>query len=219
MNPAIDKIKKLLRLSKNGAASAGEAATALAKALQLAAAHGVKIDDIALDDNESALSHETIPSQAGPAHRLASGIVKRHFGVGTLFDSRGGKPMIHFIGFPEQIQLASYCYTYLVRTMRAAWRNRANRRLRDRDAFLRGFAEAIHSLMPAAFHRPGLILRTDSYIKDIIVGNDPHARMEQLKGPKANSSKAWMNGHWAGSKAGIRNAIRGTDKLSIENKP
>lgn len=219
MNPAIEKIKKLLRLSKNGSATAAEAAAALAKALQLAAAHGIRIDDVSLDDDSQVLTHDTIPSQAGPAHRLASGIVKRHFGVGTLFDSRGGKPMIHFVGFPEQIQLASYVYTYLVRTMRAAWRNRSNKRLRDRDAFLRGFTAAINNLMPEAFHRPGLIVRADTYIKDIIVGDDPNVKMQTLAGPKAKSDKAFIHGHAAGSKAGIRNAIRGTDKLSLENKP
>jgi hypothetical protein len=212
MNPIIDKIKKLLRLSKDGAATAEEAAAALAKAMQLAAQAGVSLADIPADSDSGILGHQTIDSQAGPAHLLASGLVKKHFGVDTLFDSRGGKKRIHFIGLPEQIDLASYVYTYLVRTMRSAWRKRANRRLRDREAFLKGFACAINRLMPAAFHRPGLILSAEKYVQDVLIGTDPNVKLSSLKGPEAKSDKSFHHGFEAGDKAGIRNAIRGTSQ-------
>lgn len=212
MNPAIERIKKLLRLSKDGAATAAEAAAALAKALQLAAEAGVNVADIPVDNDSGCLGHESIASQAGPAHRLASGLVKTHFGVETLFDSRGGKKQIHFIGLPEQIALASYVYTYLVRTMRTAWRKRTNKRLRDRDAFLKGFSIAINQLMPETFHRPGLILSAEKYIDNILIGTDPNVIRQSLKAPSANSDKALQHGYQAGHKAGIRNAIRGTSQ-------
>lgn len=216
MNPIIEKIKKLLRLSKDGAATAEEAAAALAKAMQLAAQAGVSLADIPADSDSGVLGHQTIDSQAGPAHLLAAGLVKKHFGVDTLFDSRGGKKRIHFIGLPEQIDLASYVYTYLVRTMRSAWRKRGNRRLRDREAFLKGFACAINRLMPAAFHRPGLILSAERYVEDVIIGQDSNVKMSNLKGPEAKSDRAFHHGFEAGDKAGIRNALRGSNTLNLE---
>ncbi len=215
MTPIIERIKKLLRLGKDGAATPSEAAVALAKALKLAAEHGLRLEDIPADSDSGILSHETIKSQAGPAHRLASGIVKRHFGVATLFHSMEDGGKIHFIGFPEQTALASYVYDYLVRTMRRAWRTRANKRLRDRDAFLSGFAAAINSLMPDTFHRPGLILCADKYIAEVILAGS-RAKLTTLKGPAMKSTKAFLNGHKAGLNAGIRNALRGSDTLNLE---
>jgi Protein of unknown function (DUF2786) len=216
MNPIIERIKKLLRLGKDNAATPAEAAAALAKALQLAAENGLNLEDIPADSDSGILSHETIKSQAGPAHKLASGIVRRHFGVATLFDSSAAGHTIHFIGLPDQTALASYVYQYLVRTMRSAWRTRANKRLRDRDSFLSGFASAINSLMPAAFHRPGLILCAETYIKEVIIG-DSRAKISTLKGPQAKSDKAFSHGHRAGLKAGIRNAIHGTETFKLES--
>jgi hypothetical protein len=206
MNPIIDRIKKLLRLGKNGAATPAEAATALSKALQLASAHGINLEDIPADSDCGILSHETIKSQAGPAHLLASGIVRHHFGVATLFHSTNAGGMIHFIGFPEQVSLASYVYEYLVRSMRRAWRTRTNKRLKDRHAFLRGFATAIDGMMPETFHRPGLVLCAEKYIQDVILhGSD--AKMTTLKTPSGRSTKSFIHGLAAGRNAGIRNAI------------
>lgn len=214
-NPIIERIKKLLRLGKDGAATPAEAALALSKALKLAAEHGLKLEDIPADSDSGILSHETIKSQAGPAHRLASGIVKRHFGVSTLFHSTNDGGKIHFIGFPEQTALASYVYEYLVRAMRRAWRTRSNKRMRDRDSFLRGFAAAIEDLMPETFHQPGLTLCADKYIHDVILRGSG-SKMTTLASPKAKSDKAFFHGLKAGSKAGIRNALRGSDTLNLE---
>lgn len=96
--------------------------------------------------------------------------------------------------------------------MRTAWRKRGNKRLKDRDAFLKGFSVAINQLMPDAFHRPGLILSAEKYVQDVILGGDPNVKLTNLKSPKAKSDKAFFNGFDAGHKAGIRNAIRGTNQ-------
>lgn len=215
MNPIIEKIKKLLRLGKDGAATPAEAAAALAKALQLATENGIDLKDIPADSDRGILGHETLKSQAGPAHLLAAGIVKRHFGVDTLFIT-GGSKKIHFIGLPEQVALASYVYTYLVRTMCRAWRTRENKRLRDRNAFLRGFASAMNHLMPAVFHRPGLILCAEKYIEEVICAGGQYGKAKTLSAPKAKSDTAYFHGLEAGRKAGIRNALRGSDTLNLE---
>ena len=119
-------------MAKDRAASSAEAATAMRKAMELAAEHGIDLTAIPPDDPEhGGMTHASETSQAGPAHRKAAALVRRHFGVDTLFDSTGEKPVIHFIGFESNTQLALYCYTYLVRASRAAWRKRANKRRED----------------------------------------------------------------------------------------
>jgi hypothetical protein len=214
MAPILDKIRKLLRLGRDHAATPAEAAAAMAKALKLAAENGIDLSRIPPDDPErGGMSHTTEPSQCGPAHQLASWLVMRHFGVRTLFDNTGAKPVIHFIGVESNCQLAAYCYVYLVRAMRAAWRNRTNRRLRDRQSFLEGYARGIDSLMPAVFHRPGLILSADRYIETVIFAGKEGIRLREVK-PKQRklSAAAAFHGYRDAKIDGIRNPIRGTDR-------
>lgn len=218
MNPIIEKLKKLLRLGKDSKATPNEAAVAMAKALKLASDNGIDLSSIPTDDSDhGGMAHVTEASQAGPAHRLASWLVNRHFSVATLFDSSGKKPVIHFIGIETNCQLASYCYTYLVRSSRAAWRKRENRRLRDRSSFLKGYFAAIDSLMPDVFHRDGLILSTDNYVQTVIFAGRTGIIFKPLASAWNGglSDSAFRNGVRCGTRDGIRNAIRGTDKLLI----
>jgi len=214
-NPILDKIKKLLRLSKDSAATAAEAANALQKAISLAEANGIDIQAVKFaEDNGPGLTHATEPSQAGPAHRLASWLVKEQFGVETLFDKTTKKPSIHFIGLEINCQLAAYAYVYLVRSMRQAWRKRANRRLRDREAFLTGYDSAISRLMPRVFRNEGLVLSAKAYIETAL--SSPHSKITQLRsvGEKV-SPRAFTDGYLAGKAAGIRNGIERTGSLEL----
>lgn len=215
MNPIIDKIRKLLRLGRDSAASPAEAASAMAKALQLAAEHGIDLGKLPADDGKGGgMTHQTENSTKGMAQHQASRLVKRHFGVQTLFDSTGLKPVVHFIGLEENCHLARYCYVFLVRSMNTAWRKRANRRLRDREAFIRGYAVAIDRAMPAVFHQPGLVLSSDSYIERVFMS--PGTKITEFGGKAAKlSDAAFREGFVTGTDAGIHNAIRGTDKPLI----
>jgi hypothetical protein len=216
MNSAIlDKIKKLLRLGRCSAATPAEAAAAMAKAMQLAAEHGIDLSKLPADDGKGGgMTHQSEPSTKGVSQFEASRLVKRHFGVDTLFDSTGSKPVVHFIGLEENCHLARYCYVYLVRSMNAAWRTRANRRLRDRRAFIRGYAIAVDRAMPAVFHQPGLVLSADAYIAEVLAS--PGCKITQIGGKDSKlSDAAFREGFITGTGAGIRNALRGTDKPLI----
>lgn len=209
MNPIIEKIKKLLRLGKDKAASAAEAAAALAKAQELAASAGVSLTEIPDDcDDAGHLTHISTPSQAGLPHRLASRLVKRHFGVDTLFDSTGTKAVIHIVGTPLQAQLATYVYTYLVRTLRQSWQRRGNRRLRDRESYLRGFSAAISNKLPEVFPQDGLVVSTEHYIQQTLLGPGGKSVAIGGKGKKSLSDASFHHGYLAGIDAGIRNAMR-----------
>lgn len=214
-NPIIEKIKKLLRLGRCQGATPAEAAAAMSKAMQLATEHGIDLAHVPTgDDGDSVMTHVTENSTMGVAQGYASGLVKRHFNVDTLFDSTRGKRKIHFIGLEENCHLAAYCYVYLVRAMNAAWRNRSNRRLRDREAFIRGYAIAINRAMPAVFHQPGLVVASQGYIERVLV--PPGAKMIDPKKQREKFSDSALNeGFAAGRRDGIRNAIRGTDKPLI----
>lgn len=208
MTPIIEKIRKILRLGNDHGATAAEAAAALAKAQALAAEYGISLTEIpAEDDSASGLTHGSLESQAGLPHKLASQLVRRHFGVATLFDPLGARPLIHIVGTPVQIELATYVYVYLVRVIRQAWQRRDNKRLRDREAFLRGFASAISKQLPRVFPQDGLVLSTDAYINQVLIGPGTKLVTTEATGKKPMSDLAFHHGFRAGNETRIHNAI------------
>ncbi len=213
MNPAIDKIRKLLRLAKCSKATPNEAATALSKAMQLAAEHGIDLDKVSTDDAGSQITHRTTGALFGVAERNASSLVKSHFNVDVLFSKRLGKPVIHFIGYPETCDLAIYVFVYLVRCARNAWKNRANKRLRNRESYIYGFFLAIHELMPPKFHQPGLVPSFQSYKEEVLLTGG--RLITRTIAPKSIPVKSLTAGYMAGKRNGINNSIRGTDKPLI----
>jgi hypothetical protein len=216
-SPIIEKIKKLLRLGRDKGATPAEAAVALQKAQDLAAEHGVDLGALSPDqDGTGGMSHATENSTKGPAQIHASQLVKRHFNVATLFDSTGPKRVIHFIGVETNCQIAAYVYIYVVRAANQAWRNRANKRLRDRRAFIIGFIAAIDRMMPEKFHQPGLVVVADRYIEGVILTGKTGIKITDVKGPKKPlSDKAFRDGFIEGTGAGINNALRGTKPLNL----
>lgn len=208
MNPIIDKIRKILRLGNDHGATAEEASSALAKAQQLAADYGISLTEIPDEsDRTSGLTHASVPSLAGLPHKLASQLVKQHFGVATLFDPLGARPLIHIVGTPNQIDLATYVYVYLVRVIRQAWQRRDNKRLRDREAYLRGFSKAISQKLPRVFPQDALVLSVEAYIDSVLIG--PGAKRVNLStgSKKPMSDLAFHHGFRAGTDTAIHNAI------------
>jgi len=213
MNPILEKIKKLLRLSRDSAASANEAAIALAKAMLLASEHGIDLDKVSTDDTDNTVTHRTTGALFGAAERNAASLVKRHFNVDALFSKRTGKAVVHFIGYPETCDLAIYVFVYLVRCAKSAWKKRENRRLKNRAAFIYGYFLSIDELMPKKFHQPGLVPSFVSY-RDAVLLQGSKLITRNIA-PKSTPIKSLTAGYKAGQKTGINNAIRGTDKPLI----
>lgn len=214
MNPVIDKIRKLLRLGRCAAATPAEAAAAMAKAMQLAAEHGVDLDKIRDDaGGGSSVTHRTTAAMFGPAERNAASLVKRHFNVDALFSSSRGKRVVHFIGYPESCDLAIYCFVFLVRSAKSAWRQRTNKRLRNREAFIYGFFLAIDELMPPKFHQPGLVASFTAYRDEVLLQGSK--LITRQIAPKSIPTRSLTSGYMAGKRNGINNSIRGTDNPLI----
>lgn len=213
MNPALEKIRKLLRLSRDSKATPNEAAVALAKAMQLAAEHGIDLDQVTTDESPSTVTHRTTAAVFGVAERNASSLIKKHFNVDALFSNKSGKAVIHFIGYPETCDLAIYVFVYLVRCARHAWKNRANKRLRNRSSFIFGFFLAIDQLMPPKFHQAGLIPAFKTYTEEVLLCGAKV--ITRRVAPKSTPVKSLTAGFLAGKQNGIYAPIRGTSQPLI----
>lgn len=208
MNPILDRIRKLLRLSKCSKASPNEAAVALAKAMQLAAENGIDLAKISTEDSDANVTHRTTPATFGVAERNASSLVKRHFNVDALFATQDGKKVIHFTGYPETCDLAIYVFVYLVRSAKSAWKNRTNKRLKNRESFIFGFFLAIEELMPPTFHQPGLVPSFRAYTEQVLLSG--RKIITKPVAPKSTTIKSLTSGWIAGQKNGIHAPLRGT---------
>ena len=214
MNPTLEKIKKLLRLARDKSATAAEAAAALTKAMQLATDAGIDLAKVSTDERDNSVTHRTTPAPFGPAERYTATLLKKHFNVDALFSSRAGKRVIHLYGYAETCDLAIYVFVFIVRCAKSAWKNRANKRLKNREAFIFSFIMGIDELMPPKFHQPGIVPSFKTYRDEVLLSGGSKL-ITRASSPKNLPSRATAAGYRAGKNNGINNAIRGTDKPLI----
>jgi len=155
MDSAINKIKKLLRMRRGG--TPAEVATALRLAQEIAAKNGIDLAGIDSNDDErrSTMGHQDTPTGAQRTYEqsLANQILEGWFEVNTIFVrdyNAQGKLVcvLQIVGDESARRIAAYIYVFLVRAFRRSWRERADRRLRNRRAFLLGMYAGIVSQLP-----------------------------------------------------------------------
>lgn len=162
----IEKIKKLLRLSRSS--NPHEAELALAKAMALAAEHRVALESIDPDDDRHVVGHtHTDPWRAiTKEKKYASIICQTFFNVTTFTDymfdkgSMSIKRRICFVGTVTDRQIALYVFGFLVQHFRYCWRHHRGR-CRSRDSYLAGMYTGIFSKLignPQTTAKPGLAM-------------------------------------------------------------
>lgn len=147
MNPEshLDKIKKLLRLSKSP--NPNEAEAALAKAMELAMRHAVDIESLRDDSEFAEIMHRWFPMKARMSRewQKALNIAEEYFHVKPCI-SRSRRQVV-LVGRADAIEVADYIISFLVRTCRACLKTfaagelKARRRMTSgkRAGFITGF--------------------------------------------------------------------------------
>jgi len=151
MENHLDKIKKLLKLSKSS--NAHEAELAMAKAMELAARHEIDLSTLSDDAEVSDIIHRWFPMKARLSRewRLALNVAAAHFHVKPCI-CRGRKQVV-FIGRADAIEVADYIITFLVREVRsqvatfAKGQAAIRRKMTSgkRAGFITGFFTGIHN--------------------------------------------------------------------------
>ena len=165
----LDKIKKLLRLSRSS--NPHEAALALQRAMELAQANSIHLASIDPDDEVAGIRHkERMEARLHYEKRLAIGLIQDFFSVRII----RGWNHLKIVGRAPDIQIAEYAYVYLVRACRlclaafekeeAAARRRVT--INKRRSFILGFMEGVRKNL----HNLSIV-RTDSIasMTDLIV--------------------------------------------------
>lgn len=150
----IDKIKKLLRLSRS--ANPHEAALALQRALALAREHGVAVDSLNPDEQmkEKTVIHRETDGRQRMSYdkEYAVRIIQAFFHVTPVFNQRivrplGGRAYIEkfvtVVGTAADVEIALYVYGFLVHHFAFCWRKYRGR-LRNRHAYVDGMFDGLY---------------------------------------------------------------------------
>lgn len=216
----IEKIKKLLRMKRGG--TAGEIENALAAAAKLAREHDIDLNSVNPDDeqkSETITHHEEVLKLRLPAEaKYALGICVNFFNVGMIH--RHGirhwlmkKPhSIIFCGTSLDIEIARYVFVFLQHHFRTNWKGRANRRLKNRDAFYHGMYLGLgykleserEKVVGVGLVRIGHALQQRN---DYLTKHFPNAKEKNMSADRSGAHAAKYAGIIEGQKTNIRPGI------------
>jgi len=218
----LDKIKKLLRLSKSS--EPHEAALALQRAMELMQAHNISEQDIAISEVKEAGSQPTGGVRANViTHRLASLIAHLfscdlyytgYFG-GSIYNHRP-KTIAKFVGLDPNAEIAAYCFDVMELKLRKA-RNaylktipkqtKKYNKTKRAHAFCLGWlipiAGKVQHLVPVLELAPAVV----AYMASKDLENKPAKNVNT--GNKVTAQQAMIKGYVAGSKEEINAGVSG----------
>ncbi|MBX3736700.1 MAG: DUF2786 domain-containing protein [Candidatus Didemnitutus sp.] len=156
----IEKIKKLLRLSRSS--NPHEAQLALTRALELAREHGIAVEKLNPDEQakENVVTHRDTENCQRLSYdkEYAIRICAAFFRITPVLSNkigtdRFGFPCVvkftRFVGTASDVQIALYVYSFLVHHFAYCWRKHRGR-LRNRHAFVDGMFHGIYNKLAEA---------------------------------------------------------------------
>lgn len=216
----IEKIKKLLRLARDKAASPAEAAQALARAMELIAKHDLDLGEINLDEPTEKFirDHIHVGLRVSLVKKLVAGILVSFFHVKVCLTS----PRLAVLGRESDVQIATYVFDFLVRSCTrecGLWTQveRANRRkitTVKKNSFIRGWIsgvssnlEPVKAQIEAAGSR-SIILMRQAALEDFYAAEFPHTRTITIAKGRENTA-ALVSGWQAGKQTNVRTPLNG----------
>lgn len=217
---AIEKIKKLLRMKRGG--TQAEVETALNLARELAAKHGIDLDNINADDEqqkEMPIGHEdAFRGGRVQVECRYAGLICEHFFNVAVFSRQvpnRSYPFyvfaLTFVGTDWDREIAIYVYKFLVGHFRRSWNSRRGR-CRNRHAFMDGMYTGLFLKLkdrqPKVEPGPGLIRieraiqRRNQYLAQFGKITERHM------GSDSNADQARYRGYLAGQDTEIRSGLR-----------
>ena len=203
----LDRIRKLLRLAKDKAATPAEAEAAAQAACELATRHHVDTASLNLDEHEEAIIGKYL--KAGRNDRLAKGVrgvLRTYFHVDTCFC---GKTVL-FVGRETAVAIAEFIWPFLLRAGRSACgeyeqaekRQRRKMTSLKRDNFFAGFCWGLHDKLKQTHAAMEL---TDNQRQIVAVeGKARLVKLEELTGGTVQTTQKPLKRTLSAAHAGFR---------------
>lgn len=218
----IEKIKKLLRLSRSS--NPHEAQLALQRALELARAHGIAVDGLNPEEQakEKTITHQDSDHAQRMSYdaRYAATICTRFFRVHAveraklvLFDGWPTRVIyLMFVGTASDVEIALYVYNFLKHHFGYCWR-KFRGRLRNRQAYVYGMMCGLYSKLEQAEPEPaptevkGNELALDAR-KNYIAAIVGETTKRDINPPDSDAHSARWAGFVQGQKTNILNPLK-----------
>lgn len=219
----IERVKKLLRLARDKAASPAEAALALNRALELVQQHEIDVAALDLDEPTERLVCERVRVgwSISFIKRRVNTILLSYFRVRTIWD----RPDLAIVGFETDVTIAGYVFHFLVRACSDALRDyvaaerKARRKVttRKKQGFIQGWIYGVASNLLEPGQQRSEIDDSKTAIvlaaKQAAVENHfsdlfPNAVHSKARRPALNKTSIW-NGYVRGKDTTITTPLEG----------
>lgn len=224
----ISRVKKLLRLARDKAATPSEASQALNRAMELIDRHKIDVAMLNLDEATEKLVRENIRvgSRVSLIKFLVSNILAGYFNVRICHT----RPHIAILGFESDVTIAGYVFDFLVRSCSravseySAQEKRYRRKMfaAKRENYIRGWMYGVASNLLKQEHLralPGtsthLVLSNQKReLDDFFDKEFPRAKPAARKAGKQNQT-ALTSGWLAGKKTTITTPLDGSEQQTL----
>ncbi len=226
----INRVKKLLRLARDKAATPAEAGNALNRALDLIHQHEIDIATLDLDEPTENLICQRI--RVGQSisfiKRRVNLILLHYFKVRTIWE----RPYLAIVGFETDVTIAQYVFAFLVRSCSSAVKDyaaaerKARRKVttRKKQGFIQGWMYGVSTTLrdpntPAQAiedNKTALILsekkrQVDAHFEQLF----PDSISSPIQKKPLNKSALW-SGYVRGKDTSITTPIQGTSKPDLQ---
>lgn len=209
-NTIVLKIKKLLEMANSS--NRNEAEIASAKAQELLVKYNLEIqqvESIETDYNEEDLiQYKRVMIEV----REVALILVRHFFVRVLFDSKRYSNVktttVRTFGKNSNVKIASYVYTFLIRTYRNLWKEYKKKNKRaNKKYFFKGITQGLSMKLTETKYKVekeyGLIVKEDSVLLNWSSKYDIYKDKTTIK----VTSKSFIHGYKEGRNIEIKKPI------------
>lgn len=205
----LEKIRKLLRLSKSS--NANEAALAMARAAEIARKHHIEISQVAADESRPGVSSAEFakPSRLSEVRKRAMVTVQDYFNVAFLWDEE----VMTVVGRAEDIAIGHYVYEFLTQACGRAMSDYNLAGTKERLGFVRGFFIGVRESLEADRKRESangmeMVLRSkaerESFIEGAFKTKKDHAPRSR---EAALDPLSVLLGHARGSELSLRRGV------------
>ena len=216
----LEKIKKCLALSKSS--NANEAAAALRQAQALMTKYGIADETVALSDIETDERPAGTVKNPPQYHQALVALMKRAFGVETLYVVDWYQTRVKFIGVESQAMVAGYAYDVLYRQLkkdRTAYLKSLSRykkanKTRKADLFALHWVMAVWGKVEEFNQKDEVKTLVSQYMAAKHEGRQPSKPRKHKA--KAGDEDAMYHGFQAGQKASLHQGMTGEDRKRLE---
>lgn len=231
----VEKIKKLLRLARDGAATAAEAANALKRAMELIRQHNIDVGTLDLDESTERMVREEIEigARISLPRLLAAQIIQAFFHVRVVWVThtviRRGWPArakrLVILGAESDVMIARYVFDFLVgavarsQSQWAADEKKARRKVTagKKENFLNGWFYGIaaqldraEAAVPLEGSRAAIVLASrESRLEAYANQEFPNAGVMEEREKRRVNQTALERGYREGRKTSINTPLAG----------